>query len=218
MVRLLIAITLIFLPNVSFSADCPSLPRVRAVLNKTLGISVTVKSVKEVPQFNSCMVKTLSGETFFFSKDGKYLIEGLLLKVPELKFNEKELRFFKRKTLFSIGKGKKEIFLFTNPACEACKKNRELLFKLSNRFKIRIIPLGFKGKEFKAAVSAYCLQLRGRNFFNVRKFKVCDEGKLKVWSIADKFKKMGITGTPVAVLQDGRILIGVKEIKELLQN
>jgi len=218
MVRIAAFLWLMLFSVMPCYSECPSIPRIQVLLNRTLGILTQIKEVKELPSFNSCMVKTASGETLFLSNDGKYLIEGILVRIPSLKFGERELQFFKEKTLFRLGKGKKEIFLFTNPLCEACRKNRKLLAELSRRYEIYVIPLGFKGKEFKAAVSAYCMKLKGKAFFNEKELKVCDEGKLKVWSIADKFKRMGITGTPVAVLPSGKVLIGVEEIRKLVQN
>ncbi len=186
------------------------------ILNLSLKYPLVVKSVVPLPSFNSCKISTESGEIFFVSRDKKFLIEGTIINIPKVKFPKKDLTFFRKKSLFSLGKGK-EIFVFTNPFCEACRKNKKLLMNLSEKYRVNVIPLGFKGDEFKAAVSSYCLDLNEEKFFKLHKLKLCDEGKLKVWSISDKFKKIGITGTPIVVTSDGSTFIGIDGIRELLR-
>jgi thiol-disulfide isomerase/thioredoxin len=200
----------------ALSVGCPSLSEAQIILNLSLKYPLVVKSVVPFPSFNSCKISTESGETFFLSRDKKFLIEGTIINIPKVKFPKEDLSLFKRKALFSLGKGE-DIFVFTNPFCKVCRKNKKLLVNLLEKYRVNVIPLGFKGDEFKAAVSSYCLDLNEKNFFSLHRIKLCDEGKLKVWSISDKFKKIGITGTPIVVTSDGSIFIGVDGIRELLR-
>ena len=215
--RSLIFLVLLFLWSTSlFGAECPSVPEVQSILNRVLKFPVAVKSVAFLKPFNACRVDTASGDTFFLSEDGRFIIEGVLLEVPPLRISEEEFNFFKGKALFSEGSGR-ELLVFTNPMCEACRENRELLAKLKKRFRLYFIPLGFDGKEFEAAVASYCEKAAGDRFFSLKPpFRLCSLGKLKVWSVEDKFKKMGITGTPVFITESGEVIVGVEGLKRFL--
>lgn len=210
---------LIFLWSTSlFGSECPSVPEVQTILNRVLKFPVAVKSVSYVKSFNACRIETDASDTFFLSADGRFLIEGILLRVPQLKISKDEFEFFKSKALFSVGRGE-ELLVFTNPMCKACRENRELLAELEKRFKLYFIPLGFDGKEFKAAVASYCENAVGSKFFRLKPpFKLCSLGKLKVWSVEDRFRKMGITGTPVFVTSRGEVIVGVAGLKRFLSH
>jgi thiol:disulfide interchange protein DsbC len=145
------------------------------------------------------------------------LIEGTLLKVPSIKFSEKELQLLKGKALFEVGKGKEELIVLTNPVCKVCLNHREELRKLEMRYKLFVVPMGFNGEEFKAAVDAYCRKKGPEDFFKSEKvFKLCNEGKLRVWSLQALLKRKGIGGTPVFIREDGTPLFGISALKELL--
>ena len=216
MKRLIISFLSLLSATPLFASECPSPAEVQPILNRVLEFPVVVKSVSYVKPFNACEVKTASGDTYFLSKDGRFLIEGVLVEVPPLRISKKEFEFFKEKALFSEGSGR-ELLVFTNPMCEACRENRELLQKLKKRFRLYFVPLGFEGKEFEAAVASYCENATGEKFFKLKPpFNLCSLGKLKVWSVSDKFKKMGITGTPVFITDDGKVIVGVDALKRFL--
>ena len=199
-----------------WASSCPSTPEIQSILNRVLKFPVAVKSVSYVEPFNACKVETDTGDTFFLSTDGRFIIEGVLLEVPPLRVSRKEFEFFKGKALFSAGRGR-ELLVFTNPMCEACRRNRELLKDLERKFRIYFVPLGFKGEEFKAAVASYCENATGEKFFKLKPpFRLCSSGKLKVWSVSDRFRKMGITGTPVFITEDGRVMVGMESFKRFL--
>ena len=213
----IVTVLLLFLCATSVMASpCPSVPEVQSILNRVLKFPVTVKSITYVKSFNACRLDTNSNDTFFLSRDGRLLIEGVLIKVPQLRISRREFEFFKSKSLFFTGKGR-PLLVFTNPLCEACRENEKLLAKLKGRFKIYFIPLGFDGEEFKAAVASYCEKASGSKFFQLTPpFKLCNYGKLRVWSVEDKFKKLGITGTPVFITDNGTIIVGIDAFKRFL--
>ncbi|MEO2064993.1 MAG: hypothetical protein ABGX17_00635, partial [Desulfurobacteriaceae bacterium] len=77
------------------------------------------------------------------------------------------------------------------------------------------VPVGFEEEEFEAAVDVYCRSKNLKDFFKEeRGLKVCDRGKLKVWTVQGILKKYGITATPTFILPDGRVIVGVKELME----
>ena len=208
---------LLFLFNAAAYGGCPSKYKVQALVSGPLKLPFVVKSVKEIKGFPLCEVETESGDTLFITKDCRFLVEGTLLKVPSIRFSRKELQLLKKKALFEAGEGKEELIVLTNPACKACLSHREELKGLEKRYKLFVVPVGFGGEEFKAAVDAYCRKKGPKNFFKPEKaFKLCNEGKLRVWSLQAFLKRKGITGTPVFVREDGTPLFGASALKELL--
>ena len=215
--RTLLAVLLLLTWSASLRASyCPPVPEVQSILNRVLKFPVAVKSVSYVEPFNACQIETNTNDTFFLSTDGRFIIEGVLIEVPPLKVSRKEFEFFKSKALFSVGRGR-ELLIFTNPMCEACRRNRGLLKELEKKFRIYFVPLGFEGEEFKAAVASYCERATGDKFFKLKPpFRLCSSGKLKVWSVSDRFRKMGVTGTPVFITEDGRVMVGIESFKRFL--
>jgi len=213
---IIFSVVILFFPiSKASSLECPSVSEAEVLLNLTFKFPFVVRSVRPMEVFNSCEIETSSGERFWLSADKKLIIEGAIFKVPDLRFSSADLKVFKKFALFSFGNGR-EVFLFTNPLCDACRKNRRFLKEISKRFRVYVIPVGFDGREFKAAVSAYCLKLGKGNFFTLTEFKMCDSGKLKVWSVVDRLKRLGITGIPAAVLDNGTVLVGIENIKRNL--
>ena len=213
-IRTLLVITsLVALPLRSTIASdlCPPFSKAQWIITRISKGTLSVKSLKPVKDFNACEITTTGGETFFLSKDGKKLLEGVLLKVPELKVSKKDYRVLKSNVLFFAGRGKELVLVATNPLCEACRSHRKELKKLLTKYKIGFIPVGFNRREEIAAIDAFCRRKNLRNFFNLpRKWRVCDSGKLKVWTVEDVLKKYGVTGTPVFILPDGKVRLGLE--------
>lgn len=196
--------------------ECISKGEASLLISRILKVPTVVKEVKEIKEFNACMAKTESGETFFISRDKREIIEGILIKVPTPKLTEREIKVIKERALFSVGIGE-PLIVITNPLCRVCRKNRRELFKLSRKFKVYIVPVGFSGKEFLSSVDAYCRKKGLRDFFKEDEFKVCSEGKLKVWTVSRILKEKGLTATPLFILPKGKVLIGEEGLKELLK-
>ncbi|RKQ63300.1 thiol:disulfide interchange protein DsbC [Thermovibrio guaymasensis] len=207
----------IILPSLFLSTaygKCPSPQEASLILSRVTQTITVVTQVTPLPQFKACQVKTESGDTFFLSDDGKWIIEGILIKVPQLVMKEKDRRKLMERALFKIGKGEPLIVL-TNPKCRACTENKDKIRKLARRFTLLFVPVGFEKEEFEAAVDAYCRNKNLKDFFKEeRGIKVCDRGKLKVWTVQGILKKYGITATPTFILPDGRVIVGVKELME----
>ena len=210
------ALILLFSGAVSFqslaSDLCPPFPKAQWVINQVSKGTFTVEKLIPLKEFNACEIKT-NGETFFLSKNGREIIEGILLKVPKVKINRKDLEILKRNVLFKTGNGKETVIVATNPLCKACRKNLKKIKKLTDRYIIEVIPVGFTKEEEKAAIDAYCRKKNFKNFFKIPKtFSGCDKGKLKEWTVKDIMKKYGITGTPVFIFPDGSFKLGVENL------
>jgi thiol:disulfide interchange protein DsbC len=213
-----IVLLLFFTLNRRSLAECPSLPKVQSILNRISKVPIVVKKVEEIKEFPLCKIETFEGENFFLSLNEKYLIEGILIKVPPLILSESEYRVLKRNVISSIGRGP-EVLVITNPLCKVCKRNKEKIFSLSKKFKLSFVMVGFKKEEVKAAASAICNKESIETIFEPKtELKVCDLGKLKVWSVSGILKKYGITGTPVFVFPDRKVAVGVKDFESMLEN
>ncbi|RUM42675.1 MAG: hypothetical protein DSY35_04940 [Desulfurobacterium sp.] len=208
----------LFSYSASFAQNCPTLSEVQSILNRTLKTPFTAISVEPAESFSACQVKTAEGETFFLSLDKKFLIEGFLTEIPPLKISKEDYLKLKKNVLFSVGKGE-EIIVITNPICNACRKNRKKLKSLAEKVKLAFVPAAFDREEEKAAVDAVCRKKDAQNFFEVQNpLLTCDTGKLKVWTVSDTLKKYGITGTPVFILPDRSVVIGILELSRKVQS
>jgi thiol:disulfide interchange protein DsbC len=209
-----VSLALILFTWINASAKCPTSQEASYIISQVTRTPLVVELVKELPQFNACMVKTDSGESFFISKDRKWVIEGILVKVPQVKLSDEDYKKLLKKALFTVGSGKEPLIVLTNPLCRACKENRERLKELLTEFKLYFVPVGFEGKEFESAVTAYCKEFDFKNFFNLKEPlpTLCDWGKLRVWSVTDLLKKYGITATPAFVLPSREIVVGIEEL------
>ncbi len=194
---------------------CLSIAEAQAILNRTIKTVLKVKQISPVDSFNACKIETEEGETFFLSGDGRYLIEGVLVKVPPLTLSPDEVEKLKKDVLFYVGNGK-EVLVVTNPLCSVCRKNRTLLKSLSRSFRFGFVPAGFSKEEELAAIDAVCRKKSQDNFFETpAEPKLCDRGKLKVWEVSDLLKRHGITGTPVFVFPNGKVAVGIDEFFEV---
>ncbi|ADU96368.1 hypothetical protein [Thermovibrio ammonificans] len=206
----------LFLFSTVLASECPSLYRVQAVLASS-GYPFIVKGVEPVNGTSLCRVFTVSGEELLVTSNLRFVVEGKLKPLKPLRLSERELEILRSEILFSVGKGP-ELLLLTNPLCSACRSHRALLDELAARFRVEFVPVGFEGREFEAAVSAYCLGLKPSQFFRFNgPFKVCNLGKLKVWSVQAVLKRHGLFGTPVAVDSAGRVYVGADEIAGLVK-
>ncbi|TCK02525.1 thioredoxin fold domain-containing protein [Phorcysia thermohydrogeniphila] len=202
----------------SYAQNCPPVPEVQSILNRTLKTPFTAVSVEPVESFSACKVKTAEGETFFLSLDKKFLIEGFLTKVPPLKISEEDYLKLRKNVLFSTGKGE-EIIVVTNPLCNACRQNREKLKKLVEKVKLSFVPAAFNREQEKVAVDAVCRKKDAQNFFEIQPpLLTCDRGKLKVWTVSDTLKKYGITGTPVFIFPDRSVTVGILEFSQKISD
>jgi len=175
-----------------------------------------ISKVEPVPQFNACKAVGGGGESYFISKDREWIIEGILVKAATLKVSPEDAEKLRKRALFSVGSGE-PIIVITNPLCKACRENRELITKLSRKYKLFFVPAGFDPKGFKASVDAYCRGKSLKDFFEIPpQWKVCDEGKLKVWTNNDILKKYSLTATPIFILPSGEIAVGIGELKAKL--
>ena len=209
MKRLIVLLYLLF----SLKANaglCPDITTAQSVIDRIVKAPLIVRNVKPLPSFNACEVETESGETFFLSRDGDFLIEGILIKVKKPKLLNNELSILNRNVVYSFGRFNNYVIVVTNPDCKACKRDKEMLKQfLKNRVSVRVVFAAFNKREFNDAVSAICNNVSFRNMFKPMKKNICDIGKLRVWEVSDILKRHGITGTPVTIFRNGNLRLGL---------
>jgi len=102
-------------------------------------------------------VRTNYGD-FFLSKDYKYLAlnNGMAefnQSTNEYKkvFMQDDFKYVKKEAAFTIGNGKKEVIMFSNPECSACKSFTETINKnfpeFYDEYKVYFVLIEFKDSE-----------------------------------------------------------------------
>ncbi|WP_025270075.1 DsbA family protein [Hippea sp. KM1] len=145
--------------------------------------------------------------------------------------------------LKSIGNGKTEVYLFSDPLCPFCKRELSKLIKLAeeNKIKLYVLPFNVHGEEAKKAsaiflnivekdgLKAAIDKIEGAEFNQVKdmvkKEKDIDKLLKKYGSVMDKIAKAafknGIEGTPGIVIpktkQKGYVIVGLSNIEEYIK-
>jgi thiol:disulfide interchange protein DsbC len=205
----------------TYASECLNREEAQSILNRVLRTPFSVKSVKPSRIKGLCRIDTKEGETFFIDEHNRFLLEGILIPIPELKFSEEEMRRIEKLVAFSVGKSEKFIYVIADPACETCRKNSgEIKRFLDKKIEVRFLlaPITHEGKGFKTAVSIIC-DRKGLSAFKTgyTSKNLCDRGKLKVWSIMDILKIKGITSVPTFITPDGKVYSGANSISSIIE-
>jgi thiol:disulfide interchange protein DsbC len=160
-------------------------------------------------------------QNLYLTLDKRYLISGevidLKTRTPLLPPANKEI--VKKGVMFSFGKGKKDIYIVTDPECPFCRKlEKEKGKYLAKHYRIHIIlfPLSFHknakamsyyilaGKTDKERVKRMQEILKGSD--NWKSYKPTKEEKRKFDKELKKAKKaaveLGVSGTPSVYDED----------------
>ncbi|MEW6185654.1 MAG: DsbC family protein [Thermodesulfobacteriota bacterium] len=145
-------------------------------------------------------------------KTGKNLTQENLLSLNRL--TPEDLRQLESLTAFSLGKGKKMVFLITDPQCPFCKQAETLLKKLVEKEDIQVRFILFPLESYKGSkeqcISVIC-DNKGIEGFDsgYRSDNQCPEGIKKIENAAAFMLKKGINSTPTLVFADGLYLSGL---------
>jgi len=158
----------------------------------------------------------------FVSKDKKYFIFGrgfdaqknteLTISIP--------LDQYKKDAAFSVGKGKDEYYVFTDPECPFCKRFEKVVPYLEEyaTFHFFFFPLSFH--PHAESMSRYILslpkekradalyQMQVKNDESYKKAKYSDEERSKIDKLLAKQKEiantLGVRGTPTVYYAQGK--------------
>ena len=220
----------------SAKAQCPSTEKLLPGIKKTfpkLQFEIVKVNPTEVPGLCQVQVKVGAqnhllytdsrGEFFlagnlFEAKTGRNLTQETLQLLTRL--TPEEMRQIESLTAFTLGQGKKVVYLVTDPQCPYCKQAESLLKKLIEKedFQVRILlfPLDIHKGAREQSISILC-DRKGFEGLETgyRSDHQCAEGVNKVSSTIAFLQKKGIVSTPTFIFSDGIYLSGLISEEEL---
>ena len=214
----LISLILLLKTATASARPCPEIPFVESQLTFIFKKSIKVKAVYPVGIDGFCRVITSNGN-FFTDTKGRYLIKGLIFKLPDRQVDKSFLTFLEKSVDFEVGNGEKFVYVIVDPDCEACRKSsKKMKLFFENGIKLKFILAPFSSKE--AEEKAFRFVCSGGNLNKFMKGdysgKVCTKGKLKVWSVMDKLKSKGLVSTPIFITENGKVFIGENSVENVI--
>lgn len=205
------------------------------------------KLQKQLPPGQSVQVKetpvpglyeiTLDGQVFYISGDGRYAFQGNLIDL-QTKQNLTEpakqkarvdllkaLPLDKTITYSARGKQKREVWVFDDLDCPYCRKLHAIFPKLQEAgvtIHVLFFPRNGLGSEsYYGAIRVWCAEDRRKAFDEametgkVPDTRVCRHPINEHLALA---QKIGVTGTPYMVLDDGEVIPGYVPPKMLIEH
>ncbi|WP_456464821.1 hypothetical protein [Desulfurobacterium sp.] len=212
-------ITLLSISTASAS-NCPSIESVEKQISGIFKKRIHVKAVYPIGIEGFCRVITAEAGNFFIDTQEKYLVQGLIFKLPDRQVDKDFLNFLERAVDFKVGKGKKYVYVIVDPDCKACRNSSDKIKEfLKNGIQLKFIVAPFSGKEAEEKAYKLVCNHGGLEMFLSGNYrgKVCSEGKLKVWSVMDKLKARGLVDTPVFILPDGKVYLGAENVEKVIE-
>ncbi len=153
-------------------------------------------------------------------KTGKNLTQETVQLLNRM--TPEELHQLESLTAFTLGKGKKVVYLVTDPQCPFCKQAESLVKNLISKEDLSVRFLFFPLDSHKGAreqcISILC-DHKGIEGFDsgYRSDNQCSEGTQKVNNTIAFLKNKGINSTPTFIFMDGIYQSGVPT-EEILRN
>ena len=209
-----------------------------AIHNSLKSVDIEVKEVGDTPISELHEVEASSGEIFYVTEDGKYLIVGNMYKIENgnvenltlnrLSEQRREMIAEASQTINFTTSDKPEhvVYVFTDVDCGYCRVLHDKISEYNDAgIEIRYLAFPRAGSEsetWRKMESAWCADdpqasiTLLKNGSNIR-ISSCEN------PVADHFElgqKMQISGTPALILESGNILPGYvppEELKNLLE-
>lgn len=171
---------------------------------------------------------------FYISKDGRYMLQGDIVDLSAEKNLTEDKRGLTRLKLlsevpaegaitFEPKQVKHTIAVFTDIDCGYCKKMHSEIAQYNQLgIKVRYLAFprtGIDSPSYDKAVSVWCAKDRNQAMTDAKADKPV-ETKTCTNPVKQEFelgKKIGVTGTPTLVLEDGSLLPGYVPADRLLQ-
>ena len=178
----------------------------------------------------------VDGEIVYFSKDGRYLLQGDVIALESRQnITENKRVGLKKKVLASLNEADMIVFepektehtltVFTDIDCGYCRKLHQQMSEYNDLgIKIRYMAFPRSGPDsdsFNKAVSVWCADDRQQAMTDSKlgtnlAVKDCDN---PVKAHFDAGRRLGVTGTPALFLESGQLLPGYippKRLKQML--
>jgi len=215
----------------SVSARCPPKEKLQRGIQKTfpkLQFEITKISPSEVPGL--CQIQMKIGaqmHLLYADSQGDFVLAGnlhelktgrnLTQETVQLlnRLTPEELLQIEPLTTFTLGQGKKVVYLATDPQCPYCQQAEILLKKLlveKEELQVRFLffPLDSHQGAKEQCISILC-DNKGIEGFDsgYQSGNQCPEGIKKVNNTTAFLQKKGINSTPTFIFMDGIYLVGL---------
>lgn len=192
---------------------------------KTLNPEIRIDGVRPSP-LNGIYEVTVPGQVVYVSGDGKYLIQGMLLDIPNKLDLTEQRRSELRRTLLAAapssqrivfkpkGEVKHTVTVFTDIDCGYCRELHKHMTEYNDRgiqIEYMLFPRAGVGSEsFRKAVASWCAKDQQEALTKAKAGEdpgnaTCVNPVEAQYSLG---QQVGVTGTPTLVLPDGSVAPG----------
>lgn len=222
----------------STKAECPQKEKINQAIQKTFPkLQFEIIRIDPIKVKGLCQIQLKIGgkhELLYADSKGDFLFTGnlheaktgtnLTQETVQLmnRLTPEELHQIESLTAFSLGQGKKVLYLITDPQCPFCREAESLVKKLIPKEDLSVrfvlLPLDSHKGAREQCISILC-DNKGIEGFNsgYRSDNQCSEGTKKVNNTIAFLKKKGINATPTFIFADGVYQSGVPT-EEMLRN
>ncbi|MDX1492328.1 MAG: DsbC family protein [Pseudohongiellaceae bacterium] len=210
----------------------------RDKLTKTLvaatNSSIEIVAISRTPFAGLIEIELNSGETLFSDEEGEYLVTGDLFKAQEnglvnLSAQAKQGKIAdwiaavpeQEMIIFEPEETKATITVFTDVDCTFCRRLHseiEQILDLGIRVRYVAYPRGGEASTaYSKMISVWCSDDRQRSLTQAKHGQnlptlTCDNHVLEHYNLGNK---VGISGTPAIVLEDGEVIPGYLDSAKL---
>jgi thiol:disulfide interchange protein DsbC len=214
----------------SIKAQCPPKDKVLQGIQKTFPkLQFEIIRIEPTKAKGLCQIQLKIGpqnHLLYADSQGEFLLAGnlhdsktgrnLTQETIQIlnRMTPEELQQLESLTAFTLGQGKKVVYLVTDPQCPFCKQAESLVKKLIPKEDLSVRFLFFPLDSHKGAreqcISILC-DHKGIEGFDsgYRSNNQCSEGTQKVNNTIAFLKKKGINSTPTFIFMDGIFQSGV---------
>lgn len=222
----------------SKSPACPPKEKVQQGLQKAFPrLSFEILQIEDSEMEALCQARIKSNgriHLLYTDRRGDFLITGNLHEMKSgrnitqenllvlNRFGPEDLKQLESLTSFTLGRGKKTIYLVTDPQCPYCKQAENLLKRMIEKEDLTVRFVLFPLESYKGSreqcISVIC-DNKGIEGFDsgYRSDNQCQEGIKKIENTALFLSNKGIHSTPTLIFSDGIVLIGSPS-EEVLRN
>jgi thiol:disulfide interchange protein DsbC len=220
----------------SSQAQCPSTEKLLPGIKKTFPkLQFEIVKVGPTEVSGICQVQVKIGaqiHLIYTDSRGEFLLAGNLFETKTgrnltqetfqqiNRMTPEEMRQIESLTAFTLGQGKKVVYMVTDPQCSYCKQAEALLKKVIEKDGLQVhfllFPLDIHKGAREQSIAIFCDQKGFEGLeSNYQSGNQCPEGAKKVDSTIAFLQKKGISSTPTFIFSDGIYVSGVIPEEEL---
>ncbi|MCB1664848.1 MAG: DsbC family protein [Pseudomonadales bacterium] len=208
-----------------------------ATLSAATGSAITINAVQETAFGGLIQVELSTGEKLFTDRSGEYLVTGDLYQAQSdglvnLSAIERQKSVAQwiaaipesEMIIFEPKQTRATITVFTDVDCAYCRRlHGDLEKNLANGIRVRYVayPRGGEASEaYPKMINVWCSDDRQKSLTQAKHgqnipSRECDNPVLKHYNLGNR---IGISGTPAIVLEDGSVIPGYLEPDQLAAN